>query len=53
MPARRGGRGRSYKHVERILKLGFDLAPAPDDDAHEDARPIDHDQVRGPDYYLH
>lgn len=45
--------GRSYKHVERILKLGFDLAPAPDDEAHEDARPIDHDQVRGPDYYLH
>lgn len=44
---------RSYKHVERMLKLGLDLVPHPDDPDDESARPIEHDQVRGPDYYLH
>lgn len=44
---------RSYKHVERILKLGLDLVPHPDDPDDESARPIEHDQVRGPDYYVH
>lgn len=41
---------RSYKHVERILKLGLDLVPHPDEE--ETSQPIEHDQVRGPDYYL-
>lgn len=41
---------RSYKHVERILKLGLDLVPHPDEE--ETSRPIEHDQVRGPEYYL-
>jgi len=45
---------RSYKHVERMLKHGLDLVPHPDeDDDDESARPIEHDQVRGPEYYLH
>jgi transposase len=43
---------RSYKHVERILKLGLDLVPHPDEVDDETMRPIEHDQVRGPDYYL-
>lgn len=42
---------RSYKHVERMLKHNLDLVPHPDEDD-DDARPIAHDQVRGPDYYL-
>lgn len=41
---------RSYKHVERILKLGLDLVPHPDEE--ETSRPIEHEGVRGPDYYL-
>ncbi len=44
---------RSYKHVERMLKHGLDLVPHPDEDDDETARPIEHDQVRGPEYYLH
>jgi transposase len=40
---------RSYKTVERILKLGL---PALEDDGGEEAAvPIDHGNVRGPDYY--
>lgn len=42
---------RSYRHVERILKLGMDLVPHPDEE--ESSSPIEHDQVRGPDYYVH
>ncbi|HJL16141.1 MAG TPA: hypothetical protein RMH99_10815 [Sandaracinaceae bacterium LLY-WYZ-13_1] len=41
---------RSYKHVERILKLGLDLVPHPDEE--ETSRPIEHEGVRGPGYYL-
>jgi len=40
--------GRSYKTVERILKLG--LAPSDGDGEHAGAL-IDHGNVRGPDYY--
>ena len=41
---------RSYKHIERILKLKLDRIPSSDAD---EGQPILHDQVRGPDYYLH
>lgn len=43
---------RSYKPIERMLKQELDLRPHPDDGGDE-AAPIQHDQVRGPDYYLH
>jgi transposase len=41
--------GRSYKHVESILHNGLDRAALPTPD--EPATPIDHENVRGPDYY--
>lgn len=37
----------SYKPVERMLRLGLESQP-PDD---EPSAPIEHDQVRGPDYF--
>jgi len=40
--------GRSYKTVERILKLGL---PASDGDGELAGAPIDHGNVRGPNYY--
>jgi len=40
--------GRSYKTVERILKLGL---PRADGDGEEAGATIDHGNVRGPDYY--
>ena len=39
--------GRSYKTVERILKRGL----PEDGDGQRTAAPIDHGNVRGPDYY--
>ena len=39
----------SYKSVERILRLGLDRQPAPA--AREAAPPIEHDQVRGAEYF--
>lgn len=39
--------GRSYKTVERILKVGL----SNDGDGQQAAAPIDHGNVRGPDYY--
>jgi transposase len=42
---------RSYKPVERMLKYGFDQRPLPEEEASE-ADVIEHDNVRGPDYYL-
>ena len=39
---------RSYKSVERILKLGRESLPADDGTA---ALPIEHENVRGPDYF--
>jgi transposase len=41
--------GRSYKHVESILHNGLDRAALPKSD--DEAAPIDHENVRGPDYY--
>lgn len=42
--------GRSYKHVANILKHGRDKH-APSQTSHTDATPIEHSQVRGPEYY--
>ncbi len=41
--------GRSYKHVESILRNGLDHVALPKTD--EPAAPIEHENVRGPDYY--
>jgi len=41
--------GRSYKHVESILRNGLDHAALPNTD--EPTKTIDHENVRGPDYY--
>ena len=41
---------RSYKPVERMLKLGRESLPLPGEEPVERA-PIDHENVRGPDYY--
>lgn len=38
-----------YKHIESILKKGLDRQPLPA--TQQPALPIDHDNVRGPDYY--
>lgn len=40
----------TYKPVERMLKLELDLHPLPDETPEQS--PIEHEQVRGPDYYL-
>jgi len=40
----------SYKSVERILRLGLDQTPAPRDTS-SDAPAIEHEQVRGADYF--
>jgi len=42
--------GRSYKHVESILRNGLDHAALPKNDD-EPTTAIDHENVRGPDYY--
>ena len=42
---------RSYKPVERMLKNDLDRRPHPDDDE-APTEPIQHDQIRGPGYYL-
>lgn len=42
---------RSYRHVEAILKHGLDRAPFPEAGPAAPARPVVHDQVRGPTYY--
>ena len=41
-------RARSYRHVEGVLKNGLDKI---DRDASEDAAPIQHENIRGSDYY--
>jgi transposase len=41
--------GRSYTHVESILRNGLDRAALPKSD--EPTKSIDHENVRGPDYY--
>ncbi len=40
---------RSYRHVEAILTHGLDRCPLPE--TGPPARPVVHDQVRGPAYY--
>jgi transposase len=42
---------RSYRHVDAILKHGFDRVPLPEPGAAPPARPVVHDQVRGATYY--
>jgi transposase len=42
---------RSYRHVDAILKHGLDRCPLPDAGAAAPARPLVHDQLRGPTYY--
>ncbi len=51
----RAGRvgARSYRHIESILKNGLDRVPlAHDDGAPVAPQPIDHENIRGRDYYL-
>lgn len=47
-------RARSYRHIESILKNGLDRVPLPGDGGDErSALPrVEHENVRGPDYYL-
>ncbi len=42
---------RSYKPVERLLALGRETAPLPDQGDANDARVLAHENVRGPDYF--
>jgi transposase len=42
----------SYRPVARMLKASLDLQPLPDEVPTE-SEPIEHDQVRGPDYFIH
>jgi transposase len=42
---------RSYRHVDAILKHGLDRCPLPDGGPALPARPLVHDQLRGPAYY--
>ncbi len=42
----------SYKPVDRMLKLGLDLQPLADEEPRDDSEPVQHENVRGPDYYL-
>jgi hypothetical protein len=44
---------RSYKPLERMLKLGRDQHPLPDTPLDSEPVVIEHENVRGPDYYLH
>jgi len=41
----------SYKPVDRMLRLGLDLRPLPDEADHADAKTPVHDNIRGPGYY--
>jgi transposase len=42
---------RSYRHVESILKHGFDRAPALDTESRASSSSVVHENVRGRDYY--
>jgi transposase len=44
---------RSYKPVERMLRLGLDQRPLAGDDEPEEPGIGQHENVRGPEYYLH
>lgn len=41
----------SYKPVSRMLKLGLDLRPLADEEPREEQGPLEHENVRGADYY--
>ncbi len=41
---------RSYRHIESILKNGLDRIPL--SDAPPETAPIEHENVRGPDYFI-
>lgn len=43
---------RSYRPVKQMLAHGLDQRPLPGE-APADAEPLEHENVRGPDYYLH
>jgi transposase len=45
-------RARSYRHIESILKNGLDRVPLAHDDDGSAPQRIDHENVRGRDYYL-
>ena len=42
---------RSYRHVAAILKHGLDRSPLPESERSPTARPLVHEQLRGPSYY--
>ena len=43
---------RSYRNVESILRHGLDKQPLPDPTPSGEAPPpLDHETIRGPDYY--
>lgn len=44
---------RSYKPLERMLRLGRDKSPLIEEVANDETEAIDHENVRGPDYYVH
>jgi hypothetical protein len=43
---------RSYKPIERMLRLELDLRPDPTEEPSSSA-PLEHDQIRGPEYFIH
>jgi transposase len=43
-------RARSYRHVDSILKKGLDRLP-PTEDSTESRPPVEHENIRGRDYY--
>jgi hypothetical protein len=46
-----GARARSYRHVESILRNGLDQAPALDGGEPTNRVGINHENIRGADYY--
>jgi transposase len=44
-------RARSYRHVDSILKNGLDRVPLPEAAAEQQPLPLQHENIRGGDYY--
>jgi transposase len=44
-------RARSYRHVDSILKNGLDRVPLPETAAEQPPLPLQHENIRGGDYY--
>lgn len=42
---------RSYRHVKSILKNGLDRVPLNPSEQEEEYKPVEHENVRGPEYY--